>query len=158
MYPKHPIAAFAQRGFSLVTAIFILVILATLGAFMVSFSTAQHSTIAMDIQSARALQASRAGIEWGAYQLLVPAGGPAVACADAPGSTPFSMTFNAPSLTGFTTAVTCSKTTHTEGANTIIVYVLTSTATYGAVNTPDYVARQITARIATCTEPGGTSC
>lgn len=153
MCPNPPLTNLAQRGFSLVTAIFILVILAILGAFMVSFSATQQSTIAMDIQSARALQAARAGVEWGAFQLLkVPP--PGATCADYPGSTIYNMTFNAPALTGFSTSVNCFKTSHTEGANTIVVYVLTSTAIYGAVNTPDYVNRQITARLATCTEPG----
>ena len=47
-----------QSGFALVTAIFILVVLAGLGAAMVSISTTQHTTVAMDIQSARAQQAA----------------------------------------------------------------------------------------------------
>jgi MSHA biogenesis protein MshP len=136
-----------QGGFSLVTAIFILVILAGLGAAMVTFSTAQHSTVAMDIQSARAYQAARAGIEWGAYQTLkVPSFGCPVLPAAAAS---YSMTFAGnPSLAGFTTVVTCNSTTHTEGANTVVVSILTSTATYGVVNTPDYVTRVVSARVA----------
>ena len=131
-----------QGGFSLVTAIFILVILAWLGASMVTFSTAQHSTVAMDIQSARATQAARAGIEWGAYEALQV---PGFNCA----GTPFTLTFPAgTNLAGFTTTVACSLTTHTEGANAVDLFVLTSTATYGVVNTPDYVSRQVSARIA----------
>ena len=69
MFLKSDIGQY-QGGFSLITAIFILVIFAALGAAMVTFSTVQHTTVAMDIQSARAYQAARAGIEWGAYEAL----------------------------------------------------------------------------------------
>ena len=145
-----------QSGFSLVTAIFILVILAWLGASMVTFSTAQHSTVAMDIQSARATQAARAGIEWGAYEALQMSGF-TVTCTS---GTPFTLTFPAgTNLAGFTATVACSVTNHTEGANAVDLFVLTSTATYGVVNTPDYVARQVSARIARCVPPpGGGTC
>jgi len=141
-----------QGGFSLVTAIFILVILAGLGASMVTFSTAQHGTVAMDIQSARAYQAARAGIEWGAYEALKV---PGFSC---PVPTSYTMTFAGTQLAGFTTVVTCNSTTHTEGANTVVVSILNSSAVYGVVNTPDYVMRQLSARIALCTEPGGGAC
>ncbi len=60
----------AQRGFSVVTAIFLLVVLAAMGAFMVTFSTVQHIPSAQDVQGVRAYQAARAGIEWGAYRVL----------------------------------------------------------------------------------------
>ena len=49
----------------MVAAIFILVILAGLGAFVVSVSTTQNVTLAQDVQGARAYQAARAGIEVG---------------------------------------------------------------------------------------------
>lgn len=147
-----------QGGFSLVTAIFILVILATLGAFMVTFSTGQQSVVAMDIQSARALQAARAGIEWAAYQVQPAQGGAGLVCPLYPAAPQiYTMSFTGSTLSGFSTSVSCNSSTHQEGVNatapnTTIVYVLTSTATYGSANTPDYVSRQITARIAVCTE------
>ena len=147
-----------QGGFSLVTAIFILVILAALGASMVTFSTAQHSTVAMDIQSARAYQAARSGIEWGAYAALNPTLVPGFTCPVLPAAAAsYSMTFaSAPALTGFTTVVTCNSSTHTEGANTIVASILISSASYGVVNTPDYVRRDISARVASCTNASGT--
>ena len=150
-----------QGGFSLVTAIFILVILAGLGASMVTFSTAQHSTVAMDIQSARAYQAARAGIEWGAYGALAQAPSvpmPGFSCPVLPAAaTIYTMTFAGTPLAGFTTVVTCSSTTHSEGANTVVVSILNSSAVYGVVNTPDYVTRQLSARVALCTA-GGAAC
>ncbi|MFJ7566548.1 agglutinin biogenesis protein MshP [Herminiimonas sp. NPDC097707] len=63
-----------MRGFSLVSAIFLLVVLAALGVAMVTISTVQHQSSALDVQGTRAYHAARAGMEWGVYQKLqVPA-------------------------------------------------------------------------------------
>jgi MSHA biogenesis protein MshP len=152
-------AGSGQKGFALVTAIFILVVLAGLGAAMVTISTSQHTTVAMDIQSARAYQAARAGIEWGAYQALqtpLPAG---FTCPMLPAAAAsYVMAFTGTPLAGFSDTVTCNSTVHTVGANTVTVYMITSTATYGVANTPDYVAREVSARIARCVAPGGSTC
>lgn len=140
-----------QSGFALVSAIFILVILAGLGAAMVTFSGAQQSAIAMDIQSARAYQAARAGVEWGAYQA---ARVPGFTCA----GTPFSLSFSGTDLAAFSTQVSCASSTHNEAGNTITMFQFTANATHGTVNTPDYVAREVGARIARCTDAGGAPC
>ena len=58
-----------QRGFSLVSAIFLLVVIAALGTFAVTLSTTQHQSAAMDVMGSRAYQAARAGIEWAAYHV-----------------------------------------------------------------------------------------
>jgi len=57
-----------QAGFSLITAIFLLVVLAALGVAMVTISTMQHQSSALDVQGVRAYEAAKAGIEWGLYQ------------------------------------------------------------------------------------------
>ena len=59
-----------QRGFSLVSAIFLLVVIAALGTFAVTLSTTQQQSSALDVMGARAYQAAQAGIEWGAFQVL----------------------------------------------------------------------------------------
>lgn len=59
-----------QRGFGIVAAIFILVILAGLAVAITVVSTTQHLGSALDIQGARAYQAARTGIEWGLYKAL----------------------------------------------------------------------------------------
>lgn len=58
------------RGFVIVAAIFILVVLSALGAFILSISTNQQIGSALDVQGVRAYQAARAGIEWGLYRVL----------------------------------------------------------------------------------------
>ena len=46
-----------QRGFSVVTAIFLIVVLALVGVFIVSVTGLQQSSQALDVQGARAYQA-----------------------------------------------------------------------------------------------------
>jgi MSHA biogenesis protein MshP len=59
-----------NAGVGLVTAIFLLVVLAGLGVAMVSIFTSQQASSSLDVQGARAYQAARAGIEWGLFQQL----------------------------------------------------------------------------------------
>jgi MSHA biogenesis protein MshP len=62
--------AHRHAGVALVTAIFLLVVLAGLGVAAVRIFTAQQSSSTLDVEGARAYQAARAGIEWGLYQRL----------------------------------------------------------------------------------------
>lgn len=135
-----------QRGFSLVTAIFLLVVLSGLGAVMMTFFTVQQQSSALDVMGARAYQASRAGIEWGAYQVLQNSGvGFAPACRAAATSSSVALTNT---LSGFNLNVQCSATSHVEGVGTLWVYSISSVAaTAGAAGQPDYVERQMSVTI-----------
>jgi hypothetical protein len=86
------------RGFAIVSAIFILVVLAALGAFMVTISSSQQVGSALDVQGVRAYQAARAGIEWGLYRQLRDE-----SCSSATSFSPA-----ASSLSGFTVSVACT--------------------------------------------------
>lgn len=123
--PRFPPAR--QQGFALATAIFLLVVLAALGAAMLTFSSAQHVGSALDVQGARALQAARAGIEWGAYQALRGAG-----C----GGTTFA-------LDGFSVTVTASPT----ASGALTACQLTSTASIGSIGAINRVERQLQATV-----------
>lgn len=57
-----------QAGLGLVTAIFLLVVLAGLGAASVNLFTSQQASSNLDLEGAKAYQAARAGIEWGLYE------------------------------------------------------------------------------------------
>ena len=59
-----------QAGVGLVTAIFLLVVLAGLGVAMVGLFNAQQTSSNLDLQGARAYQAARAGLEWGLFQQM----------------------------------------------------------------------------------------
>ena len=56
-----------QTGFALLTAIFILVVLAGLGAAIMTVSSNQQIGSAIDVQGARAYLAARAGVDWALY-------------------------------------------------------------------------------------------
>lgn len=135
-YRKH------QAGFSLVSGIFILVILAALGAFMVTISGLQQSSAALDVLGSRAYHAARSGIEWGAYQVTSgPNGTPfAQACVTAPNSQVIPMI---ETLAGFTVTVNCNAFVASQAGANVMLYQMTSTATQGAINSPNYVERQL---------------
>ena len=59
-----------QHGFAVIAAIFLVVVLAALGGFMVTFSNTQQLTSAQDLQGSRAYWAARAGLGWGWRRLL----------------------------------------------------------------------------------------
>lgn len=150
MYPEphsglwncNALANKAQRGFSIVSAIFLLVVLASLGAFMLTFSTVQHSTATQDMEGARAYQAARAGIEWGLYQVFQVPPSPAPA-PDCPGASTTLPALGG-ALAGFTVAVACTKTDHVEAGTAIRVYQLTSTASNGAaIASPRRIEREL---------------
>lgn len=71
-------------GFSIVSALFLLIVLASLGAFIVNISTTQSTTMAQDVQGSRAYHAAQAGLEWGLYGVLDPAN--VTGAATAPGN------------------------------------------------------------------------
>lgn len=129
----------ADRGFALPSAIFLLVVLAALGAYMATLSRTSHLSAALDVHSARAYQAARAGIEWAAWQVSVPPG-PATPCP----ASPSTLTLGA-TLAFFTVTVECRRSDVTDGADIVSVYQIRSTATAGAAGEADYVERRIEA-------------
>ena len=105
-----------QQGFSLITAIFLLTVVAALVVFMVNLRGVQQTTLLYGVQGARALQAARSGIEWGIHRSIVD------------GSCVGSSTISHAAFAGFSIEVRCSSTTHFEGAVPINTYYLEYTA------------------------------
>jgi MSHA biogenesis protein MshP len=145
-----------ESGFSLVSAIFLLVIIAALGVFMLSLSTMSQTSSAQDLQGSKAYQAANAGIEWGTFLVMTPentsfnlgAAQAPYACA-----APLTMPALAGALQGFNVTVSCAMSSTIEGGNTLRVYQITALATWGALNSPQYIERSITATIGTCRLP-----
>lgn len=106
------------RGFAILSAIFILVVLAALGAFILSISSQQQIGSALDVQGVRAFQAARAGIEWGLFRQLQSA-----SCAASANFVPAATT-----LSGFTVTVTCTATADPGGFGGPVVYSIVSSA------------------------------
>ncbi|MDP1995949.1 MAG: hypothetical protein Q8J90_02010 [Gallionella sp.] len=134
-----------QQGFSLVSAIFLLVVIAALGTFAVTLSTTQHQSAAMDVMGSRAYQAARAGIEWAAYYVTQsPASSPTAwpGCAS---NTPLGSLGG--TLAPFTVTVNCSSASHVEGASTIWIYDVSAVANAGTLGGTDYVERVISVKM-----------
>lgn len=70
IHATHAVRLRRQAGVGLVTAIFLLVVLAGLGVAAVTLYTSQQASSNLDLEGARAYQAARAGLEWGLYEQL----------------------------------------------------------------------------------------
>ncbi|MCC7546775.1 MAG: agglutinin biogenesis protein MshP [Burkholderiales bacterium] len=150
--PEGSASARAQRGFSIVSALFILVVLAALAAGLVNVSVMQHSGAALDLQGVRAYQAARAGIEWGVYRILDPEGTPGItlpSCWGAPEALAL-----AQDLAPMAVSVTCTgPSATTELDRTIGVYRLSATATFGTPQTANHVSRTVEVTVSRCIDP-----
>ncbi|HXE37978.1 MAG TPA: hypothetical protein VN639_05845 [Azonexus sp.] len=143
-----------QRGFSIVAAIFILVLLAALAGFVVSVSRTQHITAVQDLQGARALQAANAGIEWGIHQSLTNANYQCVKDCTLSGCTPGtsgSASGTLAALTGdladFSVAVNCSCTPVCDAGTPVKMITLVVTATTGPERSIARIERQLQAKL-----------
>ena len=145
----------------MVSAIFIVVVLAALGAFIANISATQQVTSAQDVQGVRAYQAAQSGIEWGVYQVLDPANA-TVAAMVAPygaGAQPWPNMPACPAsptsmnIEGFDVSVTCSSsaTLNENGTvRSIVVYQISATASTGVLGSPSRIERQLQARVSKC--------
>lgn len=115
-----------QSGFVLVLAVFMLVMLAAISAYLLTISNLQVQTAVQDELGARAYQSARTGIDWGTYQILrAPAQAFATACAAGASAQTIAL---AGQLAGFSVAVTCQAgAAQTEGASTYRAYNITAT-------------------------------
>jgi MSHA biogenesis protein MshP len=129
-----------SRGFALVPALFLLVIVAALAAVAIRVGLGEQQTATMALQQARTLAAANTGVEWGAYQALNGS------CA---ASTTLNLTEAA--LNGFAVVVSCTATAFTNGTATSHSYVIASTATIGTYGQPSYVSRVVSATITDAT-------
>ena len=125
-----------QSGFAAIAAIFLVVLLAALGAFMVGFSNTQQLNSAQDVQGSRAYWAARGALEWAIPTVATPA-----LCVSPMASPPTT-------LDGFTITVDCVPTAYTEGDVTVNVLRLTATASIGAgVGSVGFVERSVSASV-----------
>ena len=104
----------------MISAIFLILVIAVLGAYLASVATVEHTDATLDLQGAKAYQAAYAGIQWGAFQLLRNN-----ACAP---TTSFALPGG---LSGFSVTVTCSASAPSpyseSGVATRSMYTLTAT-------------------------------
>ena len=121
-----------QGGFAAIAAIFLVVVLAALGGFMLTFSNTQQLTSAQDVQGSRAYWAARAGLEWGI----------ASAAAACPAS-PTTLTVDT-----FTVLITCTLQAYAEAGATVNILQFTSVASSaGALGSVGFIERSLSASI-----------
>ena len=130
-------------GFAIPSGIFLIVIMALLGAFIVSVAGTQQITSAQDLQGVRAYRAARMGLEWAAATLCNGAG-----CAAPRTTCPAASTTLATTPDGFTVVVACTVNSYDEGGTTRYIFRVVATATSGgAVGGIGFVERSVGAFI-----------
>jgi MSHA biogenesis protein MshP len=156
--PRHR----SQGGFAVVAAIFLLVILAGLAAYIVTISSAQQAGAALDMLGGRALQAARSGMDWGVARVIAaPATFGAGNCQSAT-VTPVVVNLSTGSggaLSahggGLTVTVRCLAKPYTDGAS-LLSYELSATACSqpaggscpnAAPTGGDYIERHLTTQV-----------
>jgi MSHA biogenesis protein MshP len=113
-----------QSGFSIIMAIFLIVVLGGIAVFIGRVSSMQTHSSALDEEGSMAYQVAKTGIEWGIYQAIVGS-----SCAASTAIT-LAMPITALSTVNYTVTVTCTSTQATEGliANNVTIYQITATA------------------------------
>lgn len=139
----------AHEGFATIAAVFILVLMASMGAFMANVSLTQGQDMALDLLSANVYQAALAGTEWGSWQVVK--GTPP--CSSSPGTDT-----NLGLVNGMAVKVNCTilATGSSVEVNLGSIYSITSTACNhssttcpGTVTTANYAERRISVVIET---------
>ena len=153
-----------HAGFSVIAAIFLLVVLAVLSVIIASVTGIQQASSQLDVLGVRAYHAARAGMEWGAHQVLDP-NNTLAACAlpTCPVSEPTNLSGLGGSLLPFTVTVSCTQSPDTtEGNRNVRVFTLVATACNepsggacpnAAPTINDYVSRQLQASVSKCKDP-----
>lgn len=144
----------------MVVAIFILVVLAALGGYIVSTSATQNLALAQDAMNSRAAQAARSGLEWATYQLTRASAlrtDCEAAAATYTGASPAARFFAVGELAGldeFRVDISCRSEAFDEAGTTYRVYLLAATACTAATGCPaaspptiGYVEHQQTATV-----------
>ena len=136
-----------QRGVSVITGVFLLLLMSVLAAAMAYLLNVTQVNMAADVGGSRAYQAARAGVEWGMYN-LDPAGSTAALPRCDAVAAPF------PAIPGHTLNVSCqpypsNSTVYQEGSRQIRIFRIVATATATGVKAPG-IERQVVVTIEKC--------
>ena len=136
-----------QQGSALIVAIFMLVVVALLGAFAIRIGMNQQQSSSLALIEARARTAAFSALEYGSY--VVRTGGMA-ACANVPQPVPIPA--QATTIrNNFSVQWQCSGASN-PGIGT--VYTITGMASIGTYGHPDYVRRTLVRRVSDIPLPG----
>ncbi len=127
----------AASGFALISALFLMVVLSAMGAYLINMVAVQHLTPAMNVQSVRAGYAARSGMAWAVNQATATGACPATN----------SFTLSESSLAGFEIEVVCNRTLHEMPVGTRPYFVLDVSAHFGDYGSLDFVSRSLQAKV-----------
>ncbi len=133
-----------QSGFTLVMAIFMMVVLGVLGGYMVRLNKVQLITAEYALQNARAYQAARAGLGWASATINVQTSNNQ-GC-NAVNTVSTANPLNLPAMAGFTISLACTQVPnklYQENKGSYYIYVIHALSEWGAYNSQDYVSRQL---------------
>lgn len=135
-----------QTGVSLITAIFLLLLMWVLAAAMVTLVNSMHINQGSDVAGARAYQAARAGAEWGMYQV------------DAYGvdKDPKACVDGTPAVPDHAVEVKCTSSDWIEAGRHIRIYRITSVARPNNARQPG-IERRVEVTIGACRDWNKTS-
>ena len=134
--PKRPAI---QRGFSLMSAIFLIVVVAMVAGFAVSIGNVQRSGSVLALVDTRVGFAAQSGLDWAVATVT------SLRACPAPGTR---FTADGPGLAGIEISVGCNAVAVTEGAAAYTMFALDVTARHGAEGSEDYAQRRVTAQVA----------
>lgn len=118
-------------GFAIVSAVFLVVIIGALGAYLTALSSTQRTTAGQTVSASRAYYGAKAGLDW-AIQRAIGAN----TCA---ASSSFAL--SGAGFEGITVVVSCVSTTYPG------VFYIVSQASYGTYGTADYAQRRVAASV-----------
>lgn len=121
-----------QRGLSLITAIFIVVMLALIALFAVRSLGSQQAQNNQALIGLRAEYAARAGLQWGAAQALLPVS----SCVGGSNLV----------IEGVAVTVNCVPTDVVEAGVPYRVFAISVLAQSGVLGQPEYAQRSLTGR------------
>lgn len=135
-----------ENGVSVIAAIFLLLLMASLAAFMTNLISVNSANLASDVGGSRAYQAARAGVEWALYQLDPDANQANVDNINCPGGGPV--------VPGHAVVVQCTAYPlggghYTEGSRQIRIFRIIALAQANGVKAPG-IERQIEVTVEKC--------
>lgn len=129
-----------QRGVALIAALFLIVVVAALGAFAVRLHTDDQQIGTLQLLDYRANAAAHAGLEYAAARLANAGAG--AQCSDVQTSAIYLGSHAG--LSGFNVTVRCNWVDISAGR----VFELEATGSHGVFGTPDFARKTLTRRIA----------
>ena len=125
-----------EHGFALITAIIMLLLLASVSVFLLKLDAMQRGTSLMALQAARAKQVARSGLQWGIYQVINTGG-----CFASP--TTINFDSSQPGLSGFRSVINCAVLqTYSNGLDNHTIYQINAHGQYDAYGGSHYVSRK----------------